>query len=62
MRKWFGMLLMSMLLMAGCMQVSAAETGVLGAGGESDQIHRKQKSTHRWGSRQNRLLLIRRSI
>lgn len=35
MRKWFGMLLMSMLLMAGCMQVSAAETGVAGAGGES---------------------------
>lgn len=32
MRKWFGMLLMSMLLMAGCMQVSAAETGVLALG------------------------------
>ena len=32
MRKWFGMLLMSMLLMAGCMQVSAAESGVLALG------------------------------
>lgn len=61
MRKWFGMLLMSMLLMAGCMQVSAAETGVL-ALGANRQIHRKQKSTPRWGSQQNRLLLIRQSI
>ena len=32
MRKWFGMLLMSMLLIAGCMQVSAAESGVLALG------------------------------
>ena len=32
MRKWFGMLMMSMLLMAGCMQVSAAESGVLALG------------------------------
>ncbi len=48
MRKWFGMLLMSMLLIAGCMQVSAAESGVL-ALGRICQIHRKQKSMHRWG-------------
>ena len=59
MRKWFGMLLMSMLLMAGCMQVSAAESGVLALGAN---LSDSQKSMHRWESRQNRLLLIRRSI